>query len=512
MKDMFGSNAAGELLYCLKKYFAITTDEKTVSIHRSSQSIGLKYLAGILEKRDETLEKILSALTPYDRLEKNYADLRKLTPHLKALSENLDELSLPEDKKADFRIRLLTTIGNICRYKERSIEESIGYFKEALRLNDKRKRLNEREVAKLTFAVGEAAVLLNRNDEAEKYLRETARNFVSSKGRVEDLADNLRLLGILRMRRDDFIGANRCFDEAMRRLDERAGEKSVASAIIRAKTYAAKSMNYVNRYINKEEMNDAIDLMKRGIGVLEEKRSAKLSFMEKTALVHELADLKINLSGLENAVMRHEAALKLAEETEEELKKLPDEDNASYCALGKVYAEKGWAYLRMNKLKKAREMFFQARKICDKAQVNEYVWRTRMQQTETLVRLGELDEAYENCVYMFNLKDRERNIGGDLFYNTSYYHAAVVKRRLGDAAESLKYFNKFFRLMKDFCKEFLEKKDYERLMNENVFEAAADESEIKKCFENALKIFLAVCKKGSGFISDYVEKNFLDLS
>jgi tetratricopeptide (TPR) repeat protein len=108
-------------------------------------------------------------------------------------------------------------------------------------------------------------------------------------------------------------------------------------------------------------------------------------------IIREIADYKITLSGMENAVMHHDAALKLAEETENLLRQLPDEDNRSYCSLGKICTEKGHAYLRMNQLKKAKEMFEQARKVCDRAHVNEYVWRTRMQQTETLIRLGELD-------------------------------------------------------------------------------------------------------------------------
>jgi hypothetical protein len=165
----------------------------------------------------------------------------------------------------------------------------------------------------------------------------------------------------------------------------------------------------------------------------------------------------------------------------------------------------------MNQLKKAKEMFNDARKVCDKAQINEYVWRIRMQQTETLVRLGELDEAYENCIYMFRKKGHDKNIVGSLFFNTGYYNAAVIKHRQGDVAQSIKFFKEFFALMREFCKDFLDKKSYEKMINEKTFETDLSQLEIKKCYGNALKVFSAVCKKGSGFITDYIEPNLANL-
>jgi tetratricopeptide (TPR) repeat protein len=425
---------------------------------------------------------------------------------LKAALANLDRLNLSIDKKTNFQIRLLITIGNIYKHKEQAIDESVDCFVRALELNDKLKILRDGELAKTTLALGEALVFLNRNREAEKYLNDCAGFLKNNEDHVIDYADNLRFLGILSMRFNDFDGANRYFDEA---VGLAGGQTGVEAKISAARACTAKSLNYVNRHINKEGMTEAINLMKKAVNILED--NANPSAFEKNALLRELADCKITLSGMENAEMRHGVALELARETEELLKQLPDEDNASYCSFGKVCTEKGHAYLRMNELEKASEMFAQARKVCDKAQVNEYVWRTRMQQTETLVRLGKLDEAYGNCLYMFNLVERDRNIGADLFYNTCYYHAAVIEHRRGNIPEALEHFKKFSVLMKEFCKEFMEPEAYAKLLNENVFETASDESQIKKRYADALKIFSAICKKGSGFITDYVERNLSDL-
>jgi tetratricopeptide (TPR) repeat protein len=510
MRDIYGTELVNALLFDLKKYFIISTQKDTISIHRKIQHIGLRYLSLSFDKCDAELKKMLSRLASYEYLDKNYTDIRKLVPHLKMALANLDELKLDDEKKRRFQIDLLITIGSIYRRKEQAIDESVYYFEKALALNEEYKLLNKYETAKIMFALGESCVLLNCNDKAEEFLRKSQHEFSSDPTQITNYAHNLRLRGILHMRRNEFDEANNCFDEAIKRLEE-DNSSDVFSSIAKAQIYSAKSLNYVNRYINKEEMNEAIDLMKTAINILEEKNKATLSSFECDAITREIADFKTTLSGIENGVMHHDIALRLAEETENLLRQLPDEDNCSYCSLGKICTEKGHAYLRMNQLKKAKEMFEQARKVCDKAQVNEYVWRTRMQQTETLIRLGELDEAYENCVFMFNQKDRDRNIGADLFYNTSYYHAAVIKHRRGDVAQSLQFFEKFFVLMREFCKDFLAKEKYEKMVDEKTFETNLSELEIKKYYANALKIFSAICKKGSGFITDYIEQNLAEL-
>jgi hypothetical protein len=64
--------------------------------------------------------------------------------------------------------------------------------------------------------------------------------------------------------------------------------------------------------------------------------------------------------------------------------------------------------------------------------------------------------------------------------------------------------------MREFCKDFMDKENFEKMVNEKKFETNLSELEIKKYYENALKIFSAVCKKGSGFITDYIEQNLAD--
>lgn len=118
-----------------------------------------------------------------------------------------------------------------------------------------------------------------------------------------------------------------------------------------------------------------------------------------------------------------------------------------------------------------------------------------------------MEEALKACESVFKTKNRERNHYSDLFFNTCYYHAAVIKYRQGELFEANKYFEDFFKLMETFCKEILSKEDYEKLEGQKVF---YQKSDIKENFKNSLKIFASIYWKDYEFTKYYVEKN-LDL-
>jgi tetratricopeptide (TPR) repeat protein len=208
----------------------------------------LRYLSSSFG--DCNAEKILSRLSSYEYPDHNYNDIKRLVPHLKTVLANLEELKLTERKKISFQIELLVTIGYIYRFKEQTVDESISYLEKALQLNDEHKILSKCEAAKVMIVLGESCVLLNLNDKAEEILKKSCRDLESDPTQITDHANNLRLLGILHMRHNKFDAANACFDDAINEL-ERNNCNAVFSLVTKARTYAAKSTNYVNQYINK---------------------------------------------------------------------------------------------------------------------------------------------------------------------------------------------------------------------------------------------------------------------
>jgi tetratricopeptide (TPR) repeat protein len=197
--------------------------------------------------------------------------------------------------------------------------------------------------------------------------------------------------------------------------------------------------------------------------------------------------------------------LKTAREAEDIIVKLDATNTDTVYAGGIIARERGLAHLRLNKVKEAHDYFMEAKEVFSKTRAGAYLFRLKMHEAESLIRLNRLEEALKVCESMFVAKDRERNNYCDLFFNSCYYHAALIKYRQGDAAAAMKFFAKFFVSMKALCKNILAPEKYDELMEQNSFSQKPPDS--KTCFKNALQIFEAIYWKGYEFTKYYVEEN-----
>ena len=127
-----------------------------------------------------------------------------------------------------------------------------------------------------------------------------------------------------------------------------------------------------------------------------------------------------------------------------------------------------------------------------------------MHEAECLVRLNRLDEAFAACEDMFSTKERERNNYSDLFFNTCYYHAAIIKYRQNDFESAKKYFKKFFESMRIFCREIAPEKDCRDLEQDGAFSTNAS---MEDFFRNSLKVFELIYWKDYEFTKYYIEEN-----
>jgi hypothetical protein len=94
-----------ELLFYLKKYFMATVKGETISVHRKTQHMGLRYISESLgDKCVDVWKKILATLIPYERLHQFQINLRLLVPHLKSLLEHMNKFNLSDSQKIGFRI------------------------------------------------------------------------------------------------------------------------------------------------------------------------------------------------------------------------------------------------------------------------------------------------------------------------------------------------------------------------------------------------------------------------
>ncbi len=123
-----------------------------------------------------------------------------------------------------------------------------------------------------------------------------------------------------------------------------------------------------------------------------------------------------------------------------------------------------------------------------------------------MVRLNRLNEAYSDFQYAIKQKGNSSDNYTKLLVCICFYHAFIIKYKQEDYKLAFEHFAAFIGSIREFCKGFLEKNDYEKLLNENAFEIITDELQIKTCLKNSLKIFSFIYGKEHPFVKDYINK------
>jgi tetratricopeptide (TPR) repeat protein len=169
-------------------------------------------------------------------------------------------------------------------------------------------------------------------------------------------------------------------------------------------------------------------------------------------------------------------------------------------------SEKNYSLLWLGKHKLAEE------KLSDAIEKLKYLENSKLliyaifYRIEARITLGKLKEAYEDCKFAIDFKRWNLDNTSTVRRNTCHYHAAIIKYKQKDYIPSLKHFSDFFQSMNEFCRGFLEKTVYEKLQKENAFEIIKDESQIKICLQNSLKIFSAIYGENHSFVKNYASK------
>jgi DNA-binding CsgD family transcriptional regulator/tetratricopeptide (TPR) repeat protein len=503
LKMCADSITADKFIYEMRKNSLISDGNDDFSIHRSTQNIGLDYILRILseEEKKEIIEKLVSILTPYEKLE-TYDSLKILT-HLASFLSKLSTGHFEGFRAEKSEIDLLLTIAHIHRYKTYRIRESLECFRKALELNLGCKYLDKTAVALINLKIGEIYTLMSENNDAEVYLE---KSIDPLRDNLAELAKNYRLMGITNMRRNNFAKANEYFERAITILNQEAENDAIRES--KSNIYADMAFNYQMNGINRNDAPKSVEIMKLAIAL-----SEVGNFPEKTSGYVRIAARRIihmaRLAGIYNALGKYDLALKTAAEAEDFIKKLGVTNSDTVYASGIIARERGLSHLRLNKVKEAYDYFMEAKKIFLEMSAGAYLFRLKMHEAESLIRLDRLEEAFRACESMFATKDRERNNYCDLFFNTCYYHAAVIKYRQRDFAASQKYFGKFFVSMQELCKNILSTKKYDELLKENAF--SPNPPDLKTCFQNALRVFEAIYWKDYEFTKYYVEENLKPL-
>jgi tetratricopeptide (TPR) repeat protein len=494
--------SADKFVHNLRKSSLAVGGRDDFSIHRSSQSIGLDHILGVLtaEEKERILENLVSIVTPYGKLETGPHDLAKLTPHLEAFLQKLSNGGFPDFLAGKSKIDLLITLGNIHRYQAYRLDDALNCFGEALELNEKYKCLDPTAVASINLKIGEIYTIMSANDSALSHLEKSLK---SLRDNLTELARNYRLTGITHMRKGNFRDANLYFEKAIAVLEQEPADNALLRER-KSNIYADMAFNYAMHGINNGEASKAVDMMKKAVELLATAKVDRRSKLYKV-IGGRLVIHTARLAGIYNALGKYDLALETVQKAENIVEKSGTIDTDVIYAQGIIARERGLSHLRRNRVKEAYNYFREARKIFSQANVGAYLFRLKAHEAESLIRLNRLDEAFRVCASVFSTKNRERNNYCDLLFNACYYHAAVIKYRQGDMKSATDYFAKFFASMEALCKNILSKEKYDELIKQNAFRETPVDS--KSCFENALRIFEAVYRKDHEFTKYYLEEN-----
>ena len=136
-------------------------------------------------------------------------------------------------------------------------------------------------------------------------------------------------------------------------------------------------------------------------------------------------------------------------------------------------------------------------------------WQTKVFRAEARLRLGKLDQAYEDCQAVLNLVKRGVNPYADLLYSQCFYIAAIVKYKQNDLEKAAEHFSDFFKKIKVFCRSFLDNKVYQDLESKMVFDSVirATLQDLKLCCQHSTSIFSAIYGDSHPFVKSFTLKN-----
>ena len=510
-----------DFLHNLRKFSFVESDRGTFSIHRSIQKIGLKYILSLLSEKEKTLffDKIVNIMTPYKCIVwwfyKN-TDVNKiprkeayqLAEHLDVVLGKVDDIYL--EKKEEYKTKLLLTLFWGYRYEKS--------YKITRELEDKILKLNKSYISKYDYVIFLINILYcsqELNEENEKHLK------VCLEMCLELGNDNFRricsvLLARFYCRSEQMDLSKKFLQEATTFKKDETNYETFFNTldlycdIFLADIYAGI---FLERYIVKSEIKEALAVVLKIF-----KKYNIPSYLHKNYKLYKQTKKHMPFQlRIRRKLTRMYSALEKYNKAKENYREAVFicENNKENTAINtKLNLDITYAHIlaRSGHLKEANDLIVNT--INAKLKLNDFVELTEafVYKSEIDIRLNNLKEAFEDCELGIKYKKESKTNFAKLIEVICYYNMAIVKHKLSDVNKALEYFQKFFELSMKFCKGFLDKRVYEKLLNENAFEIIKDKSHMQKCLQNSLKIFTAIYGENHSFVKDYVTENCKDYS
>lgn len=505
-------------LYHLKKYSLITSQSdartsrsfSTFSLHRSTQALVGAFLLQLLtpKEKERLLNRMLSALESFYNLyiEQRFSSV--CTPHLERFLVNLQLIALPQDLREQYIQRISLILGNIYKRWSRNLILERKHFVQAWNLQKRTHYLPPQKAALLLQELGEVCEDLGNPDEAISYAQ-IGLTLCDKISHSEILKTHtLKVIGSAYIGKNDFGKAKFCFEEALKTIKPLNFETRKEAE---SDTYALLGWLHSLTYVNGEKALLGITYLQKALKIVGGDRLFHKEGAPEHPISRYVANHRTTLGDIYCRLGKYQEAW---EEGFKEAQYIIDHflDKRVHSLL-KVYIAIGMGeiYLRQGKIELAKKTLQKSIQEAEKLMGQRAIitLSPKIFHIEAQIRLGELKEAYANCLSIANIDRKSQSNSYTLLFLTAHYHGAVIQYKQKDIKAALKHLGDFFKESEAFCRTFLDKNVYNDLSKQGIFNGHLKESlpsQLTRGLQRGLEIFSAIYGSSHPFVQEYVSQ------
>ena len=510
-------------IYYLKKNSLAThdligiNDKKipVISLHRSTQKISLSFLMNILteEEKIDLIRKIMSSLMEFQDyyLKKNCNYVIKLINHLETFHRKLEQINLSSNFREKRKQDLFLMLGYAYQDCFENSLIAYEYFKNLININERSRHISNERMAVVLKDLGKVCVRLGEIDASIKYCQESLKlcNTLPNLEFITVL--NLKILGTAWSQKNNLETGNFYFMEAIKKSSDI--KDPLLRREIQASIYKNMAWNYSKKYLNKPEAQEA---EKYALKSLETLNALDTLHKNLSKYPHKISPCilrgKETLGKVYCRLGKYDEALEKGFKDAQFILDNNLDGHLHFLSKAYMLLGRGEIYLRTGYPQKAEEELTESIQLSEKLAGNFDALQPRVFRAEARIALGKLNEAYEDCITAIKTERKISHNYFNLMYFTAYYHAALIKYKQHQYKLSAEHFTDFLKAMKEFCRTFLDAKDYEVLEGKRVFDKfnPHKNSEDFNCsmyLKRSAEIFTSIYGEHHPFIKDYIKNN-----
>ena len=509
----------------LKKYSLITSQledkrkrkGEEFSLHRSTQLLMKGFLLNQSNGADQkdSLDISVAAINDYysNKERKGYIQLSRMLPHLECFIKNIEALNIGEIKKNQYKQDILYLIGFSHYTATRNLLAAKNYLEQVDQLQEVTQHFSNIKWAKLLTHLAEINAVLENADEAIIYAQRSLKLCDKTPGSDEQISVNLRIVGVAYTHKNDFKKAIHTLQEAL--YKSRSLENSQARNETQSKINVYLGRLYSGTYINGAMAEEGVQFMQKALKSLNgDKIFYKQSQRPKNMISCSIARDKVHLGRTYCRLGKYREANDFCFKDAQFIIDNALDDCSHNLSKFFVKISVGEIHLRFNQLNEAKSRLLESIQMLKTVMDgnDSSTIEPRVFLAETRIRLGELNEAYNDCLFVFNIKRKTQTNYATLTYLINHYHAAVIKQKQKDFKKSWNHFKNFLMQIKPLCKVILSDQKYQILNEQKAFdvplyEEATGNEVVQQCLQQSAAIFSAIYGAEHPFVTDYVLMN-----